>query len=78
MVIETSTPVPWTQPDADPKFDQFAFQVEMGPHSMGSFHPNGANVAMADGSVRFLNRGVDNQTLRLLIQPADGQVVNVP
>ncbi len=54
------------------------FRSKWVPIAMGSFHPNGANVAMADGSVRFLNRGVDNQTLRLLIQPADGQVVNVP
>jgi hypothetical protein len=78
LVLETATPVPWTQPDADPKFDQIVAQAEMGPAVLGSAHPGIANVIMADGSVRTLDVSIDNQKLRALIQPADGQFVDLP
>ena len=78
MVVETATPVPWTQPDADPKFDQITAQAEMGPAVLGSAHPGIANVIMADGSVRALTLSIDSQKLRALIQPSDGQFVEVP
>jgi prepilin-type processing-associated H-X9-DG protein len=78
MVVETGTPVPWTQPDADPKFDQVVGQAERGPTVLGSAHPGVANVVMADGSVRTVSVNIDNQTLQALIQPADGRFVNLP
>jgi prepilin-type processing-associated H-X9-DG protein len=49
--------------------------VEAGPSVIGSGHPGGANVALADGSVRFLSSGIDSQTIRMMLQPSDGQVV---
>ena len=64
LVVESSTPVPWTRPDADPTFDELMTQVEAGPGAIGSGHPGGANVALADGSVRFLSSGIDSQTIR--------------
>ncbi|MHB8952751.1 MAG: DUF1559 domain-containing protein [Pirellulaceae bacterium] len=75
LVVESTVPIEWTRPDVDPTFDQLVSQVEMGPGVLGSEHPGGGNVVMADGSVRFLSAGSDSQLIRLLVQPADGQVV---
>ncbi len=75
MVVEVRDPVPWTKPDDDLHFDQMSFQLNSGPNSIGSYHPAGANASMADGSVRFLSNGLNGETLRLLIQPADGRPV---
>lgn len=78
MVVETATPVPWTRPDADLPFDSMSFQINGGPNSISSEHPDGALVVMADGSINFLRDDVDPQTLRLMIQPSDGQTVMLP
>jgi prepilin-type processing-associated H-X9-DG protein len=78
MVVETASPVPWTQPDADPRMDQWLAQFAAGPKGSPSSHPGGANVAMGDGSVRFLSQSIDQQQLRLLLQPSDGQAVSLP
>ncbi len=78
MVVEVRDPVPWTQPDADLHYDQIGLQIDSGPNSLGSYHPGGAMVSMADGSVRFLSHGLDPETLRLMIQPADGMPVSIP
>jgi prepilin-type processing-associated H-X9-DG protein len=43
-----------------------------------SFHIGGANVLMADGSVRFLNAGMDIRILARLSTRAGGEVVVVP
>jgi prepilin-type N-terminal cleavage/methylation domain-containing protein/prepilin-type processing-associated H-X9-DG protein len=37
-----------------------------------SFHPGGANILLTDGSLRFLNAGVDLNTLAILLTPNDG------
>jgi len=75
LVVEVKEPVPWTQPDVDLHFENMNFQVNGGANSIGSFHPSGANVAFADGSVQFVSDLLDTQTLRLMIQPADGTPV---
>jgi prepilin-type N-terminal cleavage/methylation domain-containing protein/prepilin-type processing-associated H-X9-DG protein len=41
-----------------------------------SFHPGGANVVLADGSVRFLNAGISIRTLAALVTRAGGEVVD--
>lgn len=40
-----------------------------------SFHPGGANAALADGSVRFLGEGLDIRVLAALATRAGGEVV---
>jgi prepilin-type processing-associated H-X9-DG protein len=75
MIVEVRDPVPWTQPDTDLHFDSMSFQINGGPESIGSFHPKGAMVGFADGSVQYLHDDVDPQTLRFLIQPADGNFI---
>jgi prepilin-type N-terminal cleavage/methylation domain-containing protein/prepilin-type processing-associated H-X9-DG protein len=41
-----------------------------------SFHPGGANVAMADGAVHFLKVGLDIRVLAALVTRAGGEVVS--
>jgi prepilin-type N-terminal cleavage/methylation domain-containing protein/prepilin-type processing-associated H-X9-DG protein len=41
-----------------------------------SFHPGGANVLMADGSVRFLRAGIDIRIFARLVTRAGGEVVS--
>lgn len=77
MVVETSNPVPWTQPDADPDLGQFFAEFAALSSGGQSNHPHGVNVAFADGSVRFLSRELDAQELRALFGPSDGQIVNI-
>jgi prepilin-type N-terminal cleavage/methylation domain-containing protein/prepilin-type processing-associated H-X9-DG protein len=40
-----------------------------------AFHTNGANIAFADGSVRFVDQGIDITTLAALVTKAGGEVV---
>ena len=40
-----------------------------------SRHTGGVNVAMGDGSVRFIKNSIDEQTWCFLISKADGQVI---
>ena len=39
-----------------------------------AFHPNGANVGMADGSVRFLTTGTSSRTLTAMCTRSNGEV----
>jgi prepilin-type processing-associated H-X9-DG protein len=41
-----------------------------------SFHPNGANIAFADGSVRFVQASIPITTLAALVTKAGGEVVD--
>jgi prepilin-type processing-associated H-X9-DG protein len=61
----------WSKPD-DVVFDEsFA-----GPGNFGSIHPGGWNMLMADGSVRFINSGMDTEVMRGLMTIAGGEEVD--
>jgi len=42
---------------------------------LGSYHPGGVNVGLADGSTRFLSQTTDAQLLRQLGNRADGEIM---
>lgn len=51
--------------------------TESGEDRFGSSHPLGLNIALCDGSVRFLNFDVDAKVFEHLGQRDDGQTVNL-
>jgi hypothetical protein len=61
MIVEAAEPVPWTKPEDLPYADGKPL-----PKLGGQFE-DGAYVACADGSARFLSRRVAPETLRALI-----------
>ena len=65
LVAEAGKPVIWTRPD-DMVFDGKDVPA-LGGMFDGKFH-----AAMADGSVARFRKGVNVETLKLLIDPADG------
>ncbi|CAN5624953.1 hypothetical protein BH23PLA1_BH23PLA1_15030 [soil metagenome] len=73
MVVESTDLVEWTRPD-DLDFVPRAF-VAM-PPDLGSNHPGGYNVLMADGSVRFIKYSINPQTFQALSTRDGGEVIS--
>ena len=69
LVAEGGEPVIWTKPD-DFEFDP----AKPLPNIWLPGKP-GINVALADGSVRFINRSMSEKTLKNAIQADDGNVL---
>jgi hypothetical protein len=72
LVVEADDAVPWTKP-----VDLVVADNAPLPR-LGGLWGDGFLVAMGDGSTRWVNRRVREQTLRLLIDPNDGQVIADP
>ncbi len=69
----------WMEPrDLDIGAMNMAINSAKDGSAISSFHPGGAQVLFADGSVRFLSENVDRNTLNLIMQRADGQPVAIP
>ena len=66
FVVEAREPTIWTRPD-DLTFDP------KGPLPRFGIHPDGFNVLLGDGSVRFLSSKISETTLRNAITADDGQ-----
>jgi prepilin-type processing-associated H-X9-DG protein len=64
----------WMAP-VDLNLDQMQMRINGGPTEIRSHHPGGANVAMGDGSVRYISQTIDPQTLRNLTTRNDGVAV---
>ena len=43
-----------------------------------AFHPGGANIAFADGTVRFVSQSIDIATVASLVTKAGGETVQLP
>jgi len=50
--------------------------ADPGTFGLSSYHPGGANVVLADGSVRFLKDSISSQTLWSLGSRAQGEVIS--
>jgi prepilin-type processing-associated H-X9-DG protein len=69
----------WMEPqDLDVSTMPMAVNATQDGTSISSHHPGGAQVAMADGSVRFISSNIDQNTLKFSLTKADGQPVMLP
>ena len=76
LVVESSSdPVVWTEP-RDLRYETLPIAIN---HETGvglsSHHPGGCQVALADGSVRFVAETIPAETLRKLLLCNDGEPV---
>lgn len=67
--VEAKAGIPWTKPD-DIVFDPIKDLPKLGGYAKEGFY-----VGFCDGSVRFLKNDVDSKRLKLMIMPADGQLL---
>lgn len=79
MLVETlSSGIYWPEP-RDLEWDQMEMRIGATPgKGISSGHRGGANVAMADGSVRALRADLDPQTLAALLTIRGGEQVDLP
>jgi hypothetical protein len=69
LIVEAGDPVLWTKPDDIPYSSK-------GPlPKLGGIFKEGFNAALANGSVRFVKRAVNEKTIRAAITPAGGELL---
>jgi len=72
MVVEPKAPIPWTNPRTSRSRRPTLCS------EMGSNHPGGFDVSMADGSVRFFTSSINPETLRTMVTRNVEEVVAAP
>ena len=78
MLIETRRALgPWTAggPSSVRGVDPATRPYIGRGHPFGGYHPGGANVAMADGSIRFVKESVDPKVFEAAATIAGGEAV---
>lgn len=76
LVVEVNgTGVNWADP-TDLSAATITFPASNGgPGNAGSLHPGGLNVAMCDGSVRFVSNSIGQQVFQQMITASGGEVL---
>jgi hypothetical protein len=69
MIVESREAVPWTKPE------ELDFDPKKPLPKLGNFLGGGFNVAFMNGSVHFYKKPPTEKTIRALITPAGGEVV---
>ena len=69
--VEAKRDIPWGKPE-DIDYDPSKPLPKLGVHSAG-----GCSAAFADGSVRFIGQGVDEKSLKALIDPSADAKANL-
>lgn len=68
-VVEAKRPIPWTKPEDIKIVDGLPEKP------IGQLHPEGFEIGLADGSIRFLRGTIDPITLKLLFTRAGGEII---
>ena len=69
MAVEARRDIPWTKPEDIP------YSADKPLPELGGFHEGGFSAALMDGSVRLINRAINENTLRALITKAGGEAI---
>jgi prepilin-type N-terminal cleavage/methylation domain-containing protein/prepilin-type processing-associated H-X9-DG protein len=78
FLVGAAQPINWLIPDSATGANSSANPwVQQRLSTMGSGHPGGANVTMADGSVRFVRDSVPVATLQAFCTRAGGEIANL-
>ncbi|HVC93271.1 MAG TPA: DUF1559 domain-containing protein [Pirellulales bacterium] len=72
LVVEAKREIPWTKPD------DIACDPAKPLPKLGGWRPNGFNILLADGSVRFISDTIDEVTFRAWLTRAGNDVVPIP
>ena len=70
LAVEAKRSVHWAKPE------DIQVSADRGLPKLGGFHKGGFNVAMGDGSVRFVSENVDPEVLWSLYTASGGEIVN--
>ena len=76
-VIEVKKPFCWMDPTADVTLDELVKGINKSGRC-GSSHPDGCNIGMFDGSVKFIPNTIDTNTLRAIGTISGGDSVTLP
>ena len=68
LVVESADPAVWTKPE------ELVYDPNKPVPKLGFFFGGKGNIALADGSVRLIDKGIAESTLRKLITREDGEV----
>ena len=68
-------PVNWMDPTSEIPFELACKGINVDAMGISSYHTEGANVAMGDGSVQWISNTIDGKALRkmLMIRAEEGQ-----
>jgi hypothetical protein len=72
LVVEGGEPVIWTKPQDVP------YDAKKPLPKLGGLFPDGFHAAMGDGAVRFVPRDTNEKTIRAVITPSGGEVIELP
>ena len=75
LVVERMFPICWMDPTHEITFDDACRGINAGVYGPGSGHVGGCNMAIADGSVRYISETIEPETLKGLLTKAGGESV---
>lgn len=72
LVVEARRETPWTKPE------DIHYDSEKPLPQLGGYSEEGFLTAWADGSMRFVSKSIDDETLRAAVQKSDGKAFDLP